>query len=306
MLADKELLVVLKAGESFQPALDRGRLIAARLGASIILIADRRPGKSSHHDWIEAIAGGLTDEGFSVDIADWQQGGLVENILRVLEDRCCGLVLKYADRSQPLAEVLYTPTDWKLLRYLPVPVLMVRQLDSWESRPLLAAVDADPDDGDHALLNRHIVRMARSISDLSSSPLHLVSAYPAPMQSVQAEQQVEASIRIRYLQYCRRLCDELAPEVADVEVAEGPAETLIPACGRKLNAGLLVMGTVARRGVRGALLGGNTAEAILARVNSDVLTLKPEGFERILDMLERSFSGAETVAERDQERKSND
>ena len=45
----------------------------------------------------------------------------------------------------------------------------------------------------------------------------------------------------------------------------------------KLEADLLVMGTVSRTGVAGLLV-GNTAERLLDRVECSLLTIKPEGF----------------------------
>lgn len=43
-------------------------------------------------------------------------------------------------------------------------------------------------------------------------------------------------------------------------------------------ADLVVMGTVARTGVAGLII-GNTAEAILEQVNCSVLAIKPAGFK---------------------------
>ena len=46
---------------------------------------------------------------------------------------------------------------------------------------------------------------------------------------------------------------------------------------KKLQADLVVMGTVARTGIAGLLI-GNTAEAILEQVQCSVLAVKPPGF----------------------------
>ena len=43
----------------------------------------------------------------------------------------------------------------------------------------------------------------------------------------------------------------------------------------KLQAAVTIIGTVARTGLTGALI-GNTAEVVLDKVESDVLVLKPE------------------------------
>jgi hypothetical protein len=55
-----------------------------------------------------------------------------------------------------------------------------------------------------------------------------------------------------------------------------PAPTLLRAV-RQLRGDLLVLGTVARTGVSGFLI-GNTAETVLNEVNCSVLAIKPDGF----------------------------
>ena len=57
----------------------------------------------------------------------------------------------------------------------------------------------------------------------------------------------------------------------------GDPQVVIPSKVKELDADVLVLGTVSRTGVGGLLI-GNTAEAILNRVDCSVMTLKPEGF----------------------------
>jgi universal stress protein E len=292
------LLVILRAGDQSQPALERGRLIASRLGAQIYLFSDQPPRKQKHEDWLQALADDLKQQGFDVQVKTWGKGNLIENVLSIVRNDDCGLVIKYSDRSNPLAEVLHTPRDWRLMRYIPGPVLIVKQSESWASRPLVATIDADPDDKNHGLLNEKILQMSHRIAAVSASPLHLVSAYPSPMLSAKPDLQSELAISRRYTAYCQALCESLTISPSHLEVAEGPPEILIPAYCKQHNAGLVVMGTVARSGLRGALLGGNTAEAILAQVSADVLAVKPEGYEEILQILfEHSADESSTAIE---------
>ncbi|MOA43988.1 Universal stress protein E [compost metagenome] len=58
-------------------------------------------------------------------------------------------------------------------------------------------------------------------------------------------------------------------------MAEGPADVLIPYTAKKYEAVVTVIGTVARTGISGALI-GNTAEVVLDSLESDVLVLKSE------------------------------
>ena len=67
----------------------------------------------------------------------------------------------------------------------------------------------------------------------------------------------------------------------EVHLADGhPAEGLCR-MAESLQADVVVMGTVARVGVPGLLM-GNTAEDVLSNLDCAVLALKPDGFESIV------------------------
>ena len=57
----------------------------------------------------------------------------------------------------------------------------------------------------------------------------------------------------------------------------GWARKVIPALARRIDADLIVMGTVVRTGVPGFIM-GNTAETILNQIDCSVLAIKPDGF----------------------------
>jgi nucleotide-binding universal stress UspA family protein len=56
------------------------------------------------------------------------------------------------------------------------------------------------------------------------------------------------------------------------------AKKVIPKIAKKLQTDLVVMGTVARTGIAGLII-GNAAEAILEQLSCSVLAIKPPGFE---------------------------
>ena len=66
----------------------------------------------------------------------------------------------------------------------------------------------------------------------------------------------------------------LAPQF---HLQRGVAATAIPEMARELAADLVIMGTVARTGIAGLLI-GNTAEAVLEQLQCSVLAIKPSGF----------------------------
>ena len=62
-----------------------------------------------------------------------------------------------------------------------------------------------------------------------------------------------------------------------MDLMKGGVLKEIPALARQLEVDLIVMGTVARTGIPGFII-GNTAEAILNQIECSVLALKPGGF----------------------------
>jgi universal stress protein E len=60
-------------------------------------------------------------------------------------------------------------------------------------------------------------------------------------------------------------------------LVKGRASKEIPILARKIEADLVVMGTVARTGIPGFIM-GNTAETILNQIECSVLAIKPAGF----------------------------
>jgi nucleotide-binding universal stress UspA family protein len=63
-----------------------------------------------------------------------------------------------------------------------------------------------------------------------------------------------------------------------LHVLDGDARLEVPRHVARESIDLLVLGTVARTGIAGLLI-GNTTEEILRRVDCSVLALKPDGFE---------------------------
>jgi nucleotide-binding universal stress UspA family protein len=62
-----------------------------------------------------------------------------------------------------------------------------------------------------------------------------------------------------------------------LHLLKGPAQKAIPVAVKNLQADLVVIGTVARTGVSGFLI-GNTAEEILDHLSCSVLAVKPTDF----------------------------
>ncbi|MNN76326.1 Universal stress protein E [compost metagenome] len=104
----------------------------------------------------------------------------------------------------------------------------------------------------------------------------MISAHPSPMLSAaDPVYQLKETIEQRYREECAAFQAEFDIKDDRLHVAEGPADVLIPYTANKYDAVVTVIGTVARTGISGALI-GNTAEVVLDSLECDVLVLKTE------------------------------
>ena len=285
MQAIRSILVVLEPGQQPSLPLNRARLLASVSQSHLHLLICAK--KQDHAAELEQAAASLRQEGYSVTTQQAWHNSPHETIIAVQKSEASGLVVKQHFSDNPLKKALLTPDDWKLLRYSACPVLMVKTDRPWTGGVILAAVDVGNKDGEHRTLHAGIVSNGYEIAELAKGSLHVISAHPSPMLSAADPTfQISESIRASYLEKCREF--QLKNDIPDerLHVEEGPADVLIPHMAHKLDAVVTIIGTVARTGISGALI-GNTAEVVLDLLESDVLVVKPDD---ILDQLEAVVS----------------
>lgn len=174
----------------------------------------------------------------------------------------------------------------RLFRICPCPVWVIRPTRARKLR-VMAAINPDPDERD---LNRQILELAGSMVELNGGDLHVAHAWELfgePTLRSSAFVHTSAEIvdelvdheRDSRRQAIRELLTE--PTIADapwqVHLVKGKPESVVPDLADELRINLVVMGTVARSGLSGLVI-GNTAENILDRVRCSVIAIKPPGF----------------------------
>jgi nucleotide-binding universal stress UspA family protein len=141
------------------------------------------------------------------------------------------------------------------------------------------------------------MELAGSLAVSEFAQLHVVHVWEAIGEGALRHgafmQRPEAEVNA-YVEQVRRhhvqLLDALMKEVSvslgqdainyikpQLHMPKGAARKEIPELARQLQVDCIVMGTVARTGVRGLII-GNTAETILEQIDCSVLAIKPPGF----------------------------
>lgn len=238
-----------------------------------------------------------TTPGFAPSIEVRLGKPFIEIILHVLQHNI-GLVLKMAEKPQGIQHLLFASMDQHLLRKCPCPVWLRLPDSPLSATKILAAIDVDEEFAGEPEtargLNQAIMDAAIAMAAVDQASIHVVHVWNAPGEGLvrmlsgapdgdaAAEQYVDQVQSRHWLALDRFIKSEkarLGPERTkgiDIlpHLEQGEPGEVIAEQARALKADLLVMGTVARTGVPGLII-GNTAEDILNSTDCSVLTVKP-------------------------------
>ncbi|WP_193049663.1 universal stress protein UspE [Pseudoalteromonas undina] len=193
------------------------------------------------------------------------------------------LVIKGTHQHGALKAVIFTPTDWHLVRKCPTPVLFVKDMQWPAQGNILAAVNAVSENDQHLSLNKRIIKDAQFLCELANAKLNLVNAYPATPVNIAIEIPefnpglYNESVKKHHIESTNELANEFNLTSDQCFIEEGLPEDVIPDVANRLNSELVVIGTVGRTGLSAALV-GNTAEHVIDSLDCDVLALKPDGY----------------------------
>lgn len=212
----------------------------------------------------------------------WHNRPFEAIVNRVIQDKY-DLVIKGTHQHDKFKSVVFTPTDWHILRKCPCPVLLVKDHEWPQNGNILAAVNVGSDEKEHQSLNAQITKNAKRVAELIQGNVHLVNSFPGTPVNIAIEipefnsNEYNDTMLKHHEQAMVSHANDFDISVANTHVEEGLPETVIEQVAIKLDAELVILGTVGRTGISAALI-GNTAEHVIDQLNCDVLALKPDGY----------------------------
>lgn len=296
----KSILVDVDAEAVAQPALERAVHLARSCGARLT-IADVMTGVTTARRHLPAaledrlvatrrsqlgrLAAGVNEvHAESRLLVGRPATVLIQEILRANHDL---LMRSHARDLTATGPQPFGAVDMELLRKCPCPVLLVRHGSPAPRPRIVAAVNATTEFGEERALNQKIIEtmllMATSLEGSSAGLLHVwappgertIRNYPADEEFgvyVEESRQQAAADLDRVVQSFEGRLDGVP-----ATLLRGAPEKVIPSFVVSEGIDIVVMGTVARAGIAGMLI-GNTAERILRKLPCSVLTVKPDGF----------------------------
>ena len=196
------------------------------------------------------------------------------------------LVMKSAKGRLSRRAGFFGTTAQRLLRKCPTPVLLVKPEFKGPFRHVVAAVDATSEHEQDIQLNEKIMQIARALcpGQEKLSVLHAWSLFGESVLKEHLRPEELEETRQAMVRHAEHCLDDLLIKFdmgtgsECVHLVQGDPIDIIPSFTAEREADLLVMGTVARAGLAGLVM-GNSAEQILERVACSVLALKPPDFQ---------------------------
>ncbi|MDA7979006.1 MAG: universal stress protein [Pirellulales bacterium] len=299
MTGFKNILVGIDTEQPDPGTLNQAKAIARRYDAKIKLL-DTVPEFSwlskaftpRHKDLLElliqeqrerldAIAVEIGSEGFDVSVrcqAGRQSAALIQEATEGGHD----LVMRVAKGRFSRRSGSMGTSAMKLLRRCPCALWLTKPGQTEPAERVMAAVDATPEDEDHGKLNFRILQLASEVC-VKKEDLHAVYVWEVFGESIfkakmpeDEFQTLEQEFRERNATSFNRVLEPhgLSLESPNVAMHHGDPVNVIPQSLASNSIDLLVMGTVAREGIPGMLL-GNTAEALVDKIKCGLLTIHP-------------------------------
>ena len=151
----------------------------------------------------------------------------------------------------------------------------------------MACVDTSTDNPLDAELNDKVYELASSISTFQNSKFSVLHAWlmqDESLLSTRLKPKVLAQYEKKDREYKQRLLDKFLRQhdssraAENVHVFKGKTSEVVSNFVRDNSVDLVVMGTIARSGLTGLLM-GNASEEVLDQINCSVLAVKPYSFK---------------------------
>ena len=305
MTASRHILVVVDPTKQAQPAVRRAVWLAERLDASVELFicdhdqylagtrfgdseelrAARRRMIDGHLKHLKTLAESVEARGVLLSVDAYWHHPLDEGIVAKALEAEPDLVVKDTHYHPAIERALFSNTDWNLIRNCPSDLLLVKPRAVGNRPCIVASVDPvhrhdKPADLDHRILTR-----AWSLCEAVEGQMHVFHAFdPAPALAAEtalAVTPVAAPVRDltrelerRHRKAFQALLEDYPLSGRQTHLRRGSPDKLLVAQAVQLQADMVVMGAVSRRGLERAFI-GSTAEKVLDHLPCDLLIVKP-------------------------------
>lgn len=233
---------------------------------------------------VDYLAKPLREKGLEVTTEVLEERPIADGILSFVRDLKPVYLLKGTQYHAAAERSIFVDTDWELIRTCPCPLWLIKPTLIGKKPVIIAAVDPVHSHDKPAALDQIIVAQAKQVASKDNGDVHLLHTYQwlkgvgsvatktfKPIKLPVAD--IEERIRKEHQEKLNELARSHDIDAAHTHLLPGDARDLIPAFVREQKASLVVMGALARWGLKRAII-GSTAERVLDHLPCDILIVR--------------------------------
>lgn len=237
-----------------------------------------------HEQMIEDLADGARTEGVTVKTGVLHERPVADAVLARALDLEPRFVMKGTHFHSIAERAIMVDADWQLIRSCPYPLWLVKEGAYQQNPYIIAAVDPTHEHDKPAALDQAIVDAAKSISEPAGGDLHLLHTYER-LVGIGAEvsktlksmklpiDEIDQRMQKEHRAALDAFADKNGFDDKHVHQLPGRTREILPSFARANKADLVVMGALARWGIKRMVI-GSTTERVLDHLPCDVLVVR--------------------------------
>jgi universal stress protein E len=233
---------------------------------------------------LASYAAKLQEGGIDTTTSVLRQRPLDDGILAIAMAVGARMIVKSTRFHSTAERGILVDTDWQLMRTSPYPLWFVKSEHIPEDPVIVAAVDPSNTHDKPAALDREIVQTANAVAKAMHGDVHLLHTYERLSGIGKAANRefkpiklpidkIDARIKAEHRKALDALAADCGIDAEHTHQLPGRTHEILPAFSRTHNAGLVVMGALARWGISRMLI-GSTAERVIDHLPCDVLIVR--------------------------------
>ncbi|QDV13081.1 Universal stress protein E [Rosistilla oblonga] len=198
------------------------------------------------------------------------------------------LLVRVTRGTNSRSSAFYGTTGSRLMRNSPCALALIHPNYAASSGRIVAAIDPARNNSAHYKMTREVLDLTKSLAELQQKEMHVVHAWvlftPTLLKSTFSANDLANFRKSSEADIAKEVDEVLEPfglshRDRRVHLIEGKIEAgdSVAKFADEENVEMIVLGTMARSGIAGALI-GNTAERVLELAKCSLLTIKPDAF----------------------------
>jgi universal stress protein E len=240
--------------------------------------------KHVQDEFVETLAETAREMGITVTTEVVEERPVAEAVVARAKKSSPDFILKGTHFHSNAERGIMIDSDWQLARISPYPIWFVKGSQFEESPMIVAAVDPTHSHDKPAILDDTIVRMTKLVADATDGTAHLFHTYERlagigdeaikVFKPVKIEiDKIDKKIQAEHREALDALAERNKVDEKNVHQLPGKTRDLLPSFVRSNNVQLVVMGVLARWGIKKMVV-GSTAERVMDHLPCDILIVR--------------------------------